>query len=470
MVIDEAHIIVTSRITRNRSQLEKKKGIESPMLLGCCQSPLTAGPLSSHFLGIQTFCNGFLFKQSPPSALCYGRALQVAAASTDIPDRFQIPKVSESISISKPETSEPPISRVSISNLSFMKNLSNPLPISHKPDSVFSSPPALLSLYQYAKLGKPSKDQEFRAKPSNADVSYRWHLPDPNADNGMGKCSLAKSQTVVVLLGWLGAKQRHLRRYAEWYTSRGFHVVTFTLPMADVVKFRVGGKVEESIELLANHLAGWVAEESGKKLVFHTFSNTGWLTYGVLLEKFRNQDPLVMGKIKGCIVDSAPVASPDPQVWASGFSAAFLKKQSVATRGVLSSNSSEMGALLATKPSEERKPAVAEVALLAVLVKFFEVVLNLPSINRRLHDVFALLSSEQPKCPQLYIYSSADRVIPAKSVESFIESQRSAGHEVRACDFLNSPHVDHFRSHPGLYTSQLTNFLEDYVLICCKDS
>ena len=83
---------------------------------------------------------------------------------------------------------------------------------------------------------------------------------------------------------------------------------------------------------------------------------------------------------------------------------------------------------------------------------------------------FALLSSEQPKCPLLYIYSSADRVILAKSVESFIEKQRRAGHEVRACDFLSSPHVDHFRNHPGLYTSQLTNFLEDCVLTCCKDS
>ena len=75
-----------------------------------------------------------------------------------------------------------------------------------------------------------------------------------------------------------------------------------------------------------------------------------------------------------------------------------------------------------------------------------------------------LLSSKQPKCPQLYIYSSADRVIPAKSVESFIEVQRRAGREVRACDFVSSPHVDHYRSNPGLYTSQLSNFLEECVL------
>uniref|UniRef100_A0A0A9ETM7 Peptidase S9 prolyl oligopeptidase catalytic domain-containing protein n=1 Tax=Arundo donax TaxID=35708 RepID=A0A0A9ETM7_ARUDO len=75
-----------------------------------------------------------------------------------------------------------------------------------------------------------------------------------------------------------------------------------------------------------------------------------------------------------------------------------------------------------------------------------------------------LLLSKQPKCPQLYIYSSADRVIPVKSVESFVEGQRRAGHEVRACDFVSSPHVDHYRSNQGLYTSQLTRFLEECVL------
>jgi hypothetical protein len=72
-----------------------------------------------------------------------------------------------------------------------------------------------------------------------------------------------------------------------------------------------------------------------------------------------------------------------------------------------------------------------------------------------------LLSSKQPKCPQLYIYSSADRVIPARSVESFIEGQRRAGHEVRTCNFVTSPHVDHYRSNPGLYTSELWRFLEE---------
>lgn len=81
------------------------------------------------------------------------------------------------------------------------------------------------------------------------------------------------------------------------------------------------------------------------------------------------------------------------------------------------------------------------------------------------------LSSSQPSCPQLYIYSSADRVIPADSVESFIEEQRRAGREVRACNFVSTPHVDHFRNDPKLYTSQLSQFLADCVITsCCRES
>ena len=328
---------------------------------------------------------------------------------------------------------------------------------------------ALRSAYQSAELAKASaKPAAFTIGASLVvpDVSYKWHLPEPSALDlsGSSSCASEKNRTVVVLLGWLGSKQKHLKKYADWYTERGYHVITFTLPMNEIMSYQVGGKAEKNVESLVNHLADWLDEEQQQKnLVFHTFSNTGWLTYGAILEKFHKQDSSLLGSVKGCIVDSAPVAAADPTVWASGFSAAFLKKNSVATRGSCEPN---MGGINFPEP----KPAATETALLLVLEKFFGVILNLPKVNRRLADVVDTLSSSQPRCPQLYIYSSADRVIPAGQVETFIGEQRKAGHEVRACNFVSSPHVDHFRSNPELYTAELNQFMDNFVLASCNHS
>ncbi|XP_047078409.1 transmembrane protein 53-like [Lolium rigidum] len=358
----------------------------------------------------------------------------------------------------KPESAPPLPSTSALSGLQFFPRNHHQAAFDLAAKAPVASLPVINMVYQYARFTKA--EGATAAVPSlSTDTLYRWHLPHPGGRSGS---SDDRSQTVVVLLGWLGSKQKHLKRYAEWYTSRGFHAVTFTLPMSDIVSYNVRGKAEKNVEMLSEHLADWVREEDGKKIVFHTFSNTGWLCYGVILENLQRQDPSAVHKIKGSIVDSAPVAVPDSQVWALGFSAAIMKKHSVATKGAISNDT--RSDVLVVESQRDLKPAATEAVLLSALEKFFDVVLNYPAINRRLSGVMEILSSNQPNCPQLYIYSSADRVIPAKSVESFVESQRKAGCEVRSCDFVSSPHVDHYRSNPGLYTSELTKFLEDCVL------
>ncbi|KAM3298544.1 hypothetical protein ACQJBY_040158 [Aegilops geniculata] len=389
-----------------------------------------------------------------------------AVSSIELPDMIshhhRVADDVVSLPASKPEATTAP-SAPPLSSLQFLPRNLQAFDATKAP---VASLPVIQTVYQYARFAKTSPEQEaaLPAIPSSSsDVLYRWHLPDPRACHG----SPDRSQTVVVLLGWLGSKQKHLKRYADWYTSRGFHAVTFTLPMSDIVSYNVGGKAEKNVEMLSEHLGDWVREEDGKKIVFHTFSNTGWLCYGVILENLQRHDPSAVEKIKGSVIDSAPVAVPDSQVWALGFSAAIMKKHSVATKGAAPNTRSD---IVVVDSQKDIRPAATEAVLLSALEKFFDLVLNYPAVNRRLSGVMELLSSNQPNCPQLYIYSSADRVIPAKSVESFVERQRKAGCEVRSCDFVSSPHVDHYRSNPGLYTSQLSNFLEDCVLARREDS
>lgn len=52
-------------------------------------------------------------------------------------------------------------------------------------------------------------------------------------------------------------------------------------------------------------------------------------------------------------------------------------------------------------------------------------------------------------------------MIPFQRVESFMEEQRRNGKQVFSFNFGSSPHVDHFRTFPDLYASQLDNFLKE---------
>lgn len=352
--------------------------------------------------------------------------------------------------------------------------------------SSFASVPILVTLYKSANLsyGFPNSSSSSQTSKSTSESSPRkhsdlsphsryfhiWHLPkqETYGFTNSSECLLEhkKPAVAVVLLGWLGSGQKHLKKYADWYTSRGIHAITFTVPMKDIASFRPGGKAEQQLDLLVTHLAHWMREDNKdsreKYLIFHTFSNTGWLTYGVMLEKFSACDHTLIDKIKGCVVDSAPVATPDPEVWAAGFSAALLKKQSVATKGLIKEREGSAELLgFDEAHSSELKPDVTETALLVMLENFFRLFFKLPYVDRRLSDMFRILSHQQPQCPQLYIYSSADRVIPADSVEAFIAKQKKAGYKVRACNFELSPHVDHFRKFPDLYSAQLGSFLEE---------
>ncbi|TYJ08084.1 hypothetical protein E1A91_A11G050400v1 [Gossypium mustelinum] len=294
---------------------------------------------------------------------------------------------------------------------------------------------------------------------STANGTYLgWNkAPEIEIDGGGQAKALGNKDKVitVVLLGWLGATNKHLNRYVEWYNSRGIHAVTFLVELKDLLCLDPVSMLDRRIAELANGLATWGSEkeDDGRErcFIFHTFSNTGWLVYGSVIERFQRREGL-KEMIKGVIFDSGSADPLNPKVWAAGFAVAILKKLN-------SKNGSENGGTDSTLQKAE--PQMVEAVVLASLEKFFKSVLDMPEVERKFRAVVDAALEAHPHCPQLYLYSTADKVVPYKSVECCIEEMSRKGIKVLSFNFGTSPHVDHYRNFPNLYSSELHTFLKE---------
>ncbi|XP_038991109.1 transmembrane protein 53-like [Hibiscus syriacus] len=123
-----------------------------------------------------------------------------------------------------------------------------------------------------------------------------------------------------------------------------------------------------------------------------------------------------------------------------------MSKKNVSENGVTDS-----------KP-QKAEPEMVETVVLASLEKFFKSLLNMPEVERKFRAVVNAAMEHQP---QLYLYSTADKVVLYKSVELCINEMSNKGIKVFSLNFGTSPHVDHYRNFPNLYSSELHRFLKE---------
>ncbi|KAD4888448.1 hypothetical protein E3N88_20521 [Mikania micrantha] len=162
----------------------------------------------------------------------------------------------------------------------------------------------------------------------------------------------------------------------------GMNAVTFAASVNDVLGFDLGRKMEARVAALTDELVSWLEkkENDGRErfLIFHTFSNTGWLAYGSILNMLHDRVELVE-KIKGCVVDSGGDPELDPKVWAAGFTTAMLKKQSSAVNSSFEAEDIQNRA--ANVNIDVKEPLFIEGLLLTLFEKLFMYLLELPDIK-----------------------------------------------------------------------------------------
>ena len=73
-------------------------------------------------------------------------------------------------------------------------------------------------------------------------------------------------------------------------------------------------------------------------------------------------------------------------------------------------------------------------------------------------QIWLAWESVAPVSPQLYLYSTADALIPPEEVQKFQKLQAGRDVEIHSKMWTDSAHCEHYRVHPDEYITELKTF------------
>lgn len=243
---------------------------------------------------------------------------------------------------------------------------------------------------------------------------------------GCGGINVAggEQRPLVVMAGWMGAKESQLKPYLKFYHEKNF----------DALYFAVGPKHVLSPDSAMEHMEfvlSSVADNKGEigdpsKIVFHHFSMGGYL-YGQALIAMQN-NPEKFNKVKNKICAQIFDSPPDFNSIATGLSASI---------GI---NSVPI----------KKAVAMAANAYLAATAD---------NVGVKHRAASAAFHGNSTPAPALWYYSKADPVSLYTDCETVCGKWRAAGIEVEECVWDHTPHIQHGRLDPDRYFGTLERFL-----------
>jgi len=265
--------------------------------------------------------------------------------------------------------------------------------------------------------------------------------------------SPASDKPLVVVLGWWGAKDRAVSKFAKLHEDRNLKVCRITATTSELVW---ASKKRATAQALLEELHQHSAESCG--IVFHLMSNNGAVLYSAMLGHAKREPchEWFFGAVRGVIFDCSPGA---------------LTLQT----GV--------GAILAGRPSLGIRCAffAAPTMLLPALVRYFQrrpmaglgllmaIVIIMCTASRRTNNRYhQALVNDPIKCPQLFLYSQADHLVDHRIVRFILHSRRKKGIEVMEQCWISGAHMALLLEHSLEYRAALNEFFTKIGILANK--
>ncbi|KAI1713104.1 transmembrane protein 53 [Ditylenchus destructor] len=258
------------------------------------------------------------------------------------------------------------------------------------------------------------------------------------------KWSENKEAPLVLLFGWAGCRDRYLSKYAKIYEENGCSTLRFTVPISKVRCYSSYKRF--AAEVYEKALRERVIESSETKfpIYVHVFSMNGCSLFSALWDLLENvvNGHYVKNSVKGIVFDSSPA---DVMPW-QGATAVSFATFPPPHFGQLSRTSYRY-------------------ALTAIFSMHRAMVWLRSHFNCDIYaehfSFYHLIKFDDLPRRQLYLYSAADVLCSAHSIEHFQDVQRQLGHQVTSKKWENSPHVEHLRHHAEEYSRNCKEFVSN---------
>ena len=241
----------------------------------------------------------------------------------------------------------------------------------------------------------------------------------------------ANTNTLVVLVGWAMAKQKHVGKYSDVYNSLGYPALTLVPSLLHTWDVSSNDKYTQNVmQTLEGSFAATLThpqqqqQQQKLSIILHMFSGSSSILLPSLSLNASNFESI---ELKGIVFD----CSPPLYGYDSGMAAAKM---------------------------------VLDDGGMNIFTYYVSIACGITidklNGNRKRQDLAKALERPLLSVPQLYLHSDVDPVTPYDRVKGIMEEQKGLGRNVKGALFKGARHVRLLQSEPDKYTQQIESFLQ----------